>query len=211
MSQIEQNFRLFLSKNPEVETCYQKGLINRRSLARHLLRQGLVESHQLEAAIAMLRRFPFPERKNQNIALFKNIKIMIRDKIMILDFQKEKELVQKLRKLIEDTNYDAGDTLKIVVGSASVKVFLDLEKAEKIKDLTGRFHVKNCFKNISEVSIMFPPSAVEEKGVLSAITKELTVNDIVIREMLTASPELLIYVQEDNVLKTYEILKRLEH
>ena len=65
MSQIEQEFRQFLSKKPEVETCYQDGLINRRSLARYLVKQGIAKSNQLEAVIAMLRRFKFKETAKQ--------------------------------------------------------------------------------------------------------------------------------------------------
>ena len=56
---------------------------------------------------------------------------------------------------------------------------------------------------------MFPEESIREKGVLSTITRELTVNNIVITELLTASPELLIYLKEEYVLKAYEILKRL--
>ncbi|HLD72814.1 MAG TPA: hypothetical protein VJA23_04460 [Candidatus Nanoarchaeia archaeon] len=209
MSQIEQEFRQFLSKNPELETCYQDGLINRRSLARYLIKQDIAKSNQLEAVIAMLRRFKFKEQK-QTKDLFSKIKINIKDKIIILDFQKEKELIQKLHHLIESTNYDRGDTLKIVVGSCSVKVFLDEENEKKVKNIVVRFKLQNRLTNLSEISVMFPENAIKERGVLSTITKELSVNDIVISELLTASPELLIYLKEEFVLKAYDILKRLQ-
>ena len=209
MSQIEHNFRQFLSKNPELETCYQKGLINRRSLARDLINQGIAKSNQLEAVIAMLRRFEFKEKK-QAKDLFSKVKINIKDKIIILDFQKEKELIKKLQRLIESTNYDRGDTLKIVVGSSSVKVFLDEENEKKVKDIVENFKLQNRLSNISEISVTFPEDAIKERGILSTITKELTVNEIVISELLTASPELLIYLKEEFVLKAYDILKRLQ-
>ncbi len=209
MSQIEQEFRQFLSKNPELETCYQNGLINRRSLARYLIKQDIAKSNQLEAVIAMLRRFDFKEKK-QTKDLFSKIKINIKDKIIILDFQKEKELIQKLHHLIESTNYDRGDTLKIVVGSCSVKVFLDEENEKKVKTMIEKFKLQNRLINISEISVMFPENAIKERGILSTITKEFSVNDIVISELLTASPELLIYLKEEFVLKAYDILKRLQ-
>ena len=57
---------------------------------------------------------------------------------------------------------------------------------------------------------MFPEEAIKEKGVLSTITKELTINDIVITELLTTTPELIIYLKEEYVLKAYEIIKRLQ-
>ena len=209
MSQIEQKFRQFLSKNPEIETCYQKKLINRRSLARYLIYQNIAKSNQLEAIIAMLRRFEFKEKK-QPKDLFSKIKVSIKDKIVILDFQKEKELIQKLEKLIEKTNYDRGDTLKIVVGSSSVKVFLDEENEKKVEDIVEKFKLQNRFSDISEISITFPEDAIKEQGILSTITKELTVNEVVISELLTASPELIIYLKEEFVLNAYVILKRLQ-
>lgn len=210
MSQIEQEFRQFLSKKPEIETCYQEGLINRRSLARYLVKYGIAKSNQLEAVIAMLRRFTFKEPTKQAKDLFSKTKINIKDNITILDFEKEKELVQKLQRLIANTNYDRGDTLKIVVGSSSVKVFLDEENEKRVKDIVENFKLQNKLSNISEISIMFPEEAIKERGILSTITRELTVNEIVISELLTASPELLIYLKEEYVLKAYDILKRLQ-
>ncbi len=211
MSQIEQEFRQFLSRKPEIETCYQEHLINRRALARYLIKQGVARSSQSEAVIAMLRRFSFKELPKDRRDIFRRIKINIKDKIIILDFEKEKELVQKLQKIITNTNYDRGDTLKIVVGSSSVKIFLDEENEKRVKDIVEDFKLKNKFSGISEISIMFPEDAVREKGILSTVTRELTVNNIVISELLTASPELLIYLKEGYVLKAYEILKRLQN
>ncbi len=210
MSQIEQEFRQFLSKKPEIETCYQEGLINRRSLARYLVKHGIAKSNQLEAVIAMLRRFQFKEPTKQARDLFSKTKINIKDNITILDFEKEKELVQKLQHLIVNTNYDRGDTLKIVVGSSSVKVFLDEENEKRVKDIIDKFKLQNKLSNVSEISIMFPEGAIKERGILSTITRELTVNEIVISELLTASPELLIYLKEEYVLKAYDILKQLQ-
>ncbi|MDP2926322.1 MAG: hypothetical protein Q8N99_08140 [Nanoarchaeota archaeon] len=208
MSQIEQDFRQFLSKRPEIEMSYKNGLINRRSLARYLIQQGVGKNNQLEAIIAMLRRFQFKDiKESKNV--FKNLRINIKDKIIILDFEKEKELVKKLQTLITNTNYDKGDTLKIVVGSSSVKVFIDKENENKANELIENFKLKHKYDKISEISLMFPEESIKERGVLSTITRELTVNDIVITELLTASPELLIYLKEEYVLKAYGVLKRL--
>jgi hypothetical protein len=209
MSHIEQEFRQYLSKKPEIESCYALGLINRRSLARHLIRQGVIKGNQMDAAIAMLRRFIFSKITVPK-ELFKQTKITIKDRIIILDLEKTKEMVQKLQRLISHTDYDKGDTLKIVVGSSSVKVFIDQDKEPRIKEILGDFKTKHRHSGVSEVSIMFPQEATAERGILSTITRELNINNITVSELLTASPELLIYLKEEHVLKTYEILKRLQ-
>ncbi|MFW9878360.1 MAG: hypothetical protein ACFFG0_35205, partial [Candidatus Thorarchaeota archaeon] len=199
MSQIEHNFRQFLSKKPEIEKSYQEGLINRRSLARYLIRKGIAKSNQLEAVIAMLRRFEFKEKEKEGKDLFKKIRINIKDKILILDFEKGKDLLKKLQNIIANTDYDKGDTLKIVVGSISIKLFIDEGNIKKFQNIIDTFKIRHKFYNISEISIIFPEEAIKEKGILSTITKELTLNDIVITELLTATPELIIYLKEEYV------------
>ena len=209
MSQIEQDFRQLMSRKPEIGKCYQEGLINRRGLARYLIKQGLAPGNQLEAIIAMLRRFEFQPLPKEVRDIFKNIKVHLKDNIIILDFIKEKELVQKLQKIVSTVNYDRGDTLKVVVGSGSVKLFLDQENEKAVKDLITGFKLKHRLAHISEVSVLFPEEAINMKGIISTVTQELTLNDIVITEIITATPELIIYVREEYVLKAYEILKRL--
>lgn len=211
MSQIEQDFRVFLSKNPEIENCYQQGLINRRSLARFLIENKIAKSNQTDAVIAMLRRFDFKDIKYEKSDLFKDIKINVKDNILILDFEKNKELIKKLSTLIANTNYEKGHTLKIVIGSSIVKIFIDKENKDLVENIVSNFKLNKEHKNISELSITFPKNAIKTKGLLSTITKQLALNNIIISELLTASPELLIYIKEEYILKAYEIIKRLKN
>ncbi|MBL7055115.1 hypothetical protein ISS05_05130 [Candidatus Woesearchaeota archaeon] len=210
MSQIEQDFRQFLSKKPEIEKSYQEGLINRRSLARYLIKNNIAKSNQIEAVIAMIRRFEFKKKEKEDRDLFRKTRINIKDKILILDLEKEKNLLKKLRDIIANTDYDKGDTLKIVVGSSSIKLFIDESNIKKLKSIIENSKIKHKFSNMSEISIMFSEEAIKEKGILSTITNELTLNNIVITELLTTTPELIIYLKEGYVLKAYEVIKRLQ-
>jgi hypothetical protein len=211
MSQIEQDFRVFLSKNPEIENCYQQGLINRRSLARFLIENKIAKSNQTDAVIAMLRRFDFKNIKPEKSDLFKDIKINVKDNILILDFEKNKELIKNLSTIITNTNYEKGQTLKIVIGSSTVKIFIDKENKDLVTNIISNFKLSEEHKNISELSITFPKNAIKTKGLLSTVTKQLSLNNIIISELLTASPELLIYLNEEYILKAYEIIKRLKN
>ncbi|MFH1399625.1 MAG: hypothetical protein ABIG95_05950 [Candidatus Woesearchaeota archaeon] len=210
MSQIEQNIRLFLSKNPEIEKCIQNNLINRRSLARYLIQKGVARQNEFEAVIATLRRYDFKEYKQEVFEIFHNTKLRVKDNIIILDYEKDKRLLQELKKIIDVADYDKGDTLKIVVGDSLIKLFLDEEKLQLVENLTKSFRLQATYKKISEISITFPRETVNIKGIISFITRELYVNDILICELLTASPELLIYVQEEYVLRAYEVIKQLQ-
>ena len=213
MSQIEQNFRQMLAAKPELAKCYQEGLINRRALARYLITKGIAQKNQMDAVIAMIRRYEFEENKKQQkecLDLFKHTRITVKDKIAILEFKKDKTLMQKLQKIISHTDYDKGETLKIVIGTQNITLFIDQKKQEQLKEVLEDYTLINTNKNMSELSIIFPEETKKIKGTLSLVTQEFVLNDITISECLTASLELLIYVKEEYVLKAYEILRRLQ-
>tara|TARA_B100000315_G_C14592281_1_gene596588 strand:+ start:772 stop:1401 length:630 start_codon:yes stop_codon:yes gene_type:complete len=207
MSQIEQDFRIFSVKHPEIEKAYSEGLINRRALARYLIKQGIAKNNQMDAVIAMLRRYSFVKKDTDTKDAFKNIRINIKDNILILDFVKEKELLQKLQKLIANTNYDQGDTLKIVVGSSSLKLFIDEKNEKLVSSLLHEFKLQSKLKNISEMSLFFDVGAQKTRGVMASISTLLHMHNINIIEILTSSPELIIYLKDKDVIKAYELLK----
>ena len=89
MSQIEQEFRTFLSVRPELTKCYNAGLINRRSLARYLVTHGFSDIDKIEAIVAMLRRFKFEDHDMKDqIIKFKDSRIIVKDGITIINFEK---------------------------------------------------------------------------------------------------------------------------
>ena len=81
----------------------------------------------------MLRRFDFNPKKLTKKSLLADMRMSVKDHILILDFEKEKELLQKLQNLISHIDYDKGDTLKVVVGSSCIKVFIDQKKEKELK------------------------------------------------------------------------------
>ncbi len=209
MSQMEHTFRQMLSKRPDIQRSYAEGLINRRALARYLVKEGVAKQNQFEAVVAMLRRYEFRKLAPHDREIFTSIRMALKDGILIFDFEKQKEVVMRLQKIIAYTNYDSGDTLKIVVGTSSVKLFIDEYKESEIKEHISMLKVKNKVRHVSEISLQFSEKANKARGIISAITNELTLHDIVIAELLTATPELLIYVSDHDVLKACEIIKGL--
>lgn len=209
MSQIEHNFRQFLAKKPEIEKCYSVGLINRRSLARYLIEQKAARGNQLDATIAMLRRFDFRKSEEAENANLQFARVAIKDNILILDIEKEKSAVHEVQKIMSSFEYDKGDTLKIVIGSSSLTLYIDKHKEKDLKQRLSHVKISRKIDNASEISLLFTNKAISTKGILSLITREFLLNDITITELLTASSELLIYINEKDVVKAYDILKQL--
>jgi len=210
MSQIELGIRTLLVRHPEIEKSYQEGLVNRRALARFLVAKGVGTPLELEAVVAALRRYDFGDLGREGPELFHEIRVTLKDRIMIVDFEKERALLQDLQKVLGQFEYDRGDTLKLVVGTASIKLFVNEGKEPVLRPLLARYKVRRRLDHLSEIGMMFPDAAAETKGVLAVLTRELALNDVVLAELLTASPELLLYVRDEYVAKAYEIVRRLQ-
>jgi len=210
MSQIELRIRDVLGRHPEIEKCHRDGLLNRRALARYLIANGVGGPNDLDAVVASLRRYDFGDFERGGTDLFPAIRVTLKDRIMIVDFEKEKALLEDLQKTIGQFEYDRGDTLKLVVGTASIKLFIDQGREPTIRSLLARYKVRRRLDRLSEIGMMFPEAATETKGVLAVLTREFALNDVVVAELLTASPELLVYVKDEHVAKAYEIVRRLQ-
>src|SRR3989338_3363751 len=116
MSQIEQRFREYLSRHPEIRVASE--LINTRAVARSFIKEEHLSFSQIEAVVAMIRRAEIKPIKNLiSKDIYKNIVISIKDEITILDY--EKQIVEKLRDIIHIINYERGETLKLSVGTQS--------------------------------------------------------------------------------------------
>lgn len=210
MSQIEQRLESLLARRPEIEKCYQAGLLNRRALARFLVAIGAAGPEQLDAVVAAIRRHDFREPDAGAQDLFPDLRISVKDRILILDFEKEKGLLRRLERVIGQIDYDRGDTLKVVVGTASIKLFIDRKKAGALRFLVEEFRLRARHDSVNEISLSFPDAASSTRGVLSVLTRELALHDIVITELLTASPELLLYVKDEYVTRTFDVLRTLQ-
>lgn len=209
MSQIEHNFRQFLGKHPEIEKSYCLGLINRRALARFLIKRGIGKNNEFEAIVAMLRRYTFENHEIIEKNFFSDIRVNFKDKILIIDLEKSKQSLIEIEKIIKQVDYDKGDTLKVVVGSSSIKLYIDEKKKKEIKQLLEGFKNKEMH-NMVEISLMFPDSSVRSKGVISALTRELALNNVLLIEILTSSPELILYLEDKYLLKALEVIKDLQ-
>jgi len=210
MSELEQRFSSFIDRHPEIRAA--QNLLNVRAVARAFIKEENLQLKQIEAVVAMIRRFdikPIISYTDQKI--FSDIKISIKDEITILDYEKSNIILEKLKDIVSGINYNKNETLKVVVGSHSVKIIIDSSNTELVKQKLGKTNLLKKYSNISEISLLFSSKAIEEKGIIAYVTSELLLGGINIEEIITCTPELIIYVDEKQSLKTYEILKKIKN
>lgn len=209
MSQIELRVESLFTREPAIERCFRLGLVNRRALARLLVQRGEVTREQFEAVVTALRRHPVVAAEPTSPDLFREVRVGLKDKIVIWDLDKDPALLRRLERVVAGIDYARGETLKLVVGTTSVKVFLDRAKEREVRPQLDPLRIRRRTEGISEFSLTFPKEATATPGVLSTLTRELSLHRVVVTELLTNSPELLIYLDDDQVTTAYETLRAL--
>lgn len=212
MAQIELLLRDFFNKHPDIKQARKKGLVNRRALARYIVRAEHLEHTTIDALISVLRRFDTEKAKDEEQfnKLLAEVTISTKENIAILALKKSARAVEKLPKVISCVDYSKGEILKIVQGALSLKIFIDEINLKAVKEIFDDKDIIGIIKNIAELNILFPKEAMESKGVLSYIASQLAMEGINLIELITCTPELTLYVEKKHLLKAYEALWNLE-
>ena len=91
----------------------------------------------------------------------------------------------------------------------TIKLFSDSSKLKQIKEHFDKDEILEIYDNVGEINIILSKDVINAYGVLSYITSQLSMHKINILELLTSTPELLLYVENKNLLKTYEVIKNM--
>ena len=210
MTQIEQAVEHFFTKNPDVRKAVSKALVNRRALARYIIKTEDLDINSTEAIVSALRRYKISKEEIKELSdLFNQLKINTKDKICIVSLEKSYATLQKIQKILANINYTKNETLKIVDGATTLRVFIDETSLKKFEDLFSNKEILKIYKNIAEITLTFPEIAIKTKGIVAYVASELSINNINIIEILTSTPELIIYIGQKDLLKTYETLESL--
>ena len=213
MTQININILLqnFFNRNPDIKKVSAKKIVNRRALAKYIIEEEKLNKNMFEALITALRRFEIKPEKKESLNLFKEIKVSTKDNLSIIYIEKSEEVLKSISKVINLINFNKNETLKIVQGNLSIKIFIDDFNVKKIKEMFSNKDIISIYNKISELNLIFPEDAPKTTGVIAYITSELSINDINIVEIITGRPELIVYINESDLLKAYETVQRLKN
>src|SRR3989338_1097663 len=124
MTQISLILQEFFSKNPDVREARNKGLVNRRALAGYIAKKENLSLNKVEAIVTALRRFEIKKAEPDGIEnIIGEISITTKDRIAIISLEKSDSVLKKTEKVMSNTSYAKNETLKIVEGASTIKLF----------------------------------------------------------------------------------------
>lgn len=206
MTKIDTLLRQFFNRHPDLRNAATQQLTNRRALAKLIIEESNLSKHSLDAVITALRRFEFETVAHRPQLDFSEVKVQTKDHLVILEVEKTEHNLQCLEKVFSTVKPYQDQILKIVVG-ASIKIFLDDKNVERVKELfEGKISVKT---GVAELVLQFPEKAGKTPGIAAYVTAELSTERINLVEVLSCTPELLLYVDVNDLLRAYETIQRM--
>jgi aspartokinase len=117
------------------------------------------------------------------------------------------------QELLQDLLLDGalkGESVRITKGEETLKVIVNQEILSSLKKkYDGAILATQT--DLAELQIVLNEKACATKGVFARITNEIANQDINITEVITASPELLIFVKRDDLIKAHDAVFSIVH
>jgi len=204
-------------QNQHIQLDLQRELINVRALARHIGKQlaerGVYSTE--DAIISAIRRYPknsaFKNRFEHARAIVSHSAISTRSHFVNIALIKGREAQEAILKLFSIINFERGEALRIVQGEESIKIIIDEKNLEKSLKVIPKKIIIKMQENLAEINIHLHDEAVKTPGIILVLTTELMLNNINMYEIMSCVPEMLLFVEEKDLLKAYQVLFELVH
>ena len=190
-----------------------KNIVSMKNLAVHL-----IEKHHIQAApdaiISAIRRYRDENPLEKKIATAKRIagqseEIRITSNIVGIDIEKSSETQDLLPRAFHQVNYGKGEILIVIQGESTIKLMLNEKNKHKVLECFPKKSVLAIKEHLAEVNIKLKQEAANTPGILSLLSTELMTHDINVSEVVSCLPEMLFFVEQKDVVKSYEVLFNL--
>lgn len=211
MGSVAERVADYISRDSVVQEAIRRGIVNHRALARWIIEYNDWDATE-EAVVSALRRYAVDEDRSIFVRArqaLDQIQLSLRSHVTILVLSKNGDLPNRLPRLFETVDLMRGEALRVIQGEKAVKVVVDDENRDEIREVVGPHNVEHEHLDVTEVHVLMPPESVDTPGALAVVLVELAVRGVNVLEVVSGLPELLLFVGEGDGLEAYRALKDL--
>src|SRR3989344_1560083 len=187
-------------------------IINVRSLAQYII-STQKSSASLDAVISAIRRYNFSDETRHDThsihSVLKQARVAIRTKMSSLLLKRTDLVKTKLGRPDKLMDFQGHDIIRVLEGSQALTIVIDQKNFEKIKSTFPKDLILEENKKVGMVEINYPRILKKTPGVFSIIYNELAENGISIIDALISSNEHILIIEEDKLLKAFDLLYKL--
>ena len=211
-----QNIREFVWKiidtDISLKKCLLRDVINVRSLANNILSAQKIDA-SLDAVISAIRRYDKSQEKGREAYsvydVLKQARISTRTNMSSLLLKRTDEVKTKLGRPDKLIDFQGHETIRVLEGSQALTLIFDRKNFEKIKSLFTKAVILEENKNIGMIELTYQRILKKTPGVFLILYNELAENGISIIDSLMSSTEHILLLEEEKLLKAFELIYNL--
>ena len=202
----------FIDTDISLKKDLSRKIINVRSLAKYLVATQKLNT-SLDAVISAIRRYNLDIKKNEDVtsihSVLKQARVAIRTKMASLLLKRTDFVKTKLGRPDKLMDFQGHDIIRVLEGSQALTIVVDQKNLEKIKSTFPKDLILEENKKVGMVEINYPRILKKTPGVFSIIYNELAENNISIIDALISSNEHILIIEEEKLLKAFELIQKL--
>jgi len=208
-----QEVRNYLSQDLSIQKNLQRGILNIRALARQIIKEQKLRT-SVDAVISAIRRFSYDKELKEGYtnveSVFQSSNITTKNNIACITLRNQSNIQGCLNELTNMANHERRETLRIIKAKKNLKLIVDMKKIKEIESLFSKEDI-DIKENLSEIRIKTSLKADQTKGVVARVSNEMMLQNINISEIIFCTPEIIIYINQEDFLGAYESLMNLCH
>ena len=213
---MEQNIKEKVWKLIDTDISIKKDLsrkiINVRSLAQYIITNQKTNA-SIDAVISAIRRYNLDNKKSEDSnsvhSILKQARVAIRTKMASLLLKRTDFVKTKLGRPDKLMDFQGHDIIRVLEGSQALTIVMDQKNFDKIKSTFPKDLILEENKKVGMVEINYPRILKRTPGVFSIIYNELAQNNISIIDALISSNEHILIIEEEKLLKAFELIQKL--
>jgi len=199
----------------------KQNLINYSELARHILPKIKEKNKSANFASVLIAIQRYQDDMKKETSAFNNFikktmskcELIIKNRVITLTYERTKKVVSFISNISKEIKWESGDILFCIQGSAEITIIVDEKNESKFDKIKSELIEKG--ESLASLSLREPEGEIYSKeivGFLAFLCGTLAKDNINIYETATTYKQFIFIINEKDVSKAYETLKRLiEH
>ncbi|VVB74346.1 Uncharacterised protein [Candidatus Tiddalikarchaeum anstoanum] len=203
-----------IEKKPFLEEMLVRGLVNYAALAEMLkpeLEKELKKEVKMPAVMMALRRLSekMKLKLKPSPINFKESDVTVKSDIFEITVMKSQTIINNIKKIYDLVNFQRGDFLTMTHGIYEITILSNRQYREKIKKILEEEKIIKIIDKLAALTVKIPIRAVETIGIFYSLTKAMTWENINIIEIVSTLTELTLVLNEDDISKAFNTIKKL--
>lgn len=213
MVTVSQSVEKIIDEKPFLQEALRRGILNTAALAEEikpLVEEMLKHEVKFSAVNMALRRQGerLGSREGSALAVFKeSTDIIVRNKLISMTLARQELLPRIISALYAETKDD--DFLTVTQGLREVMLIMNDSLHQRVKEDLSGLRKKKVIEDLCSITINIPEESVQAIGLFYQLTRKLAWENIPIIDVVSTYTEITILVEEQQITRAFEALRRL--